>query len=47
MLILHLVFLDEYFLTSMAAVEDHWILPYREKLKEITAMRKAFQVSAI
>lgn len=36
---------DEYFLTSMAAVEDHWILPKRDLLKEtISTMRKPFQV---
>lgn len=37
-------FSDEYFLTSMAAVEDHWVLPKREQLKEITTMSKPLQV---
>ena len=36
--------LDEYFLSSIAAVEDHWILPKRNMLKEIIKMKKPFQV---
>ncbi|XP_057381861.1 uncharacterized protein LOC130704459 [Daphnia carinata] len=34
---------DDYFLTSIAAVEDHWILPKRNMLKEIIKMKKPFQ----
>ncbi|KAI9562063.1 hypothetical protein GHT06_013028 [Daphnia sinensis] len=34
---------DDYFLTSIAVVEDHWILPKRNMLKEIIKMKKPFQ----
>ena len=39
-----MVCLDEYFLTSIAAVEDQWILPKRNMLKEVIKMKKPFQV---
>ena len=40
-------FIDEYFLKSIAAVENDWILPKRNNLKELIKMKKHFQVNLI
>ena len=38
------LFLDDYFLGSIAAIEDQWILPKRDLLKETVKLRKHLQV---
>ena len=38
-------FIDEYFLKSIAVVENDWILPKRNNLKELIKMKKHFQVN--
>ena len=46
-LILNMVCLDEYFLKSIAAVENHWIYPKIKMLKEVIKMKKHFQVNLV
>ena len=46
-LILNMVCLDEYFLESIAAVENDWILPKRNILKELIKMKKHLQVNPV
>ena len=45
--ILTMVCLDEYFLESIAAVENDWILPKRNMLKELIKMKKHLQVNPV
>ena len=40
-------FTDEYFLKSIAVVENDWILPKRNMLKELIKMKKHLQVNPV
>ena len=40
-------FIDEYFLKSIAVVENDWILPKINMLKELIKMKKHFEVNLL